>query len=49
MKKLNSEQMEKVNGGISEARCDRLEKRYWKNFGTKRGNDLIRKMMDKDC
>ena len=45
MKKLELKQMEKVNGGN---RCDRLENRYWRNFGTERANKIIAKMMV-DC
>ena len=46
MKKLDLNQMSKVNGGD---RCDRLERRFWRNFGTERGNRLVQKMMDKGC
>ncbi|WP_461636531.1 hypothetical protein [Labilibaculum euxinus] len=42
MKKLDLKQMEKVNGGN---RCDRLENRFWRNFGTARGNDIMEKML----
>ena len=46
MKKMNLKQMAKVNGGD---RCDRLERRFWRNFGTEKANRLIDKMIDIGC
>ena len=46
MKKLQKKQLAKVNGGD---KCDRLERRFWRNFGTEKGIKLIEKMMELGC
>ena len=46
MKNLNLEQMEKVNGGASLARCGRMAGRHNRRGG---GNTRLYKRMKKNC